>query len=100
MGDLPPSLHGNYPASSLLRSSAPLAGASVLFGLVGPPLVPSPLASPSSVLKFRTKAHIQVMPPIRRTPPGQYVGCPPRCSRNTVNIPVLVSSLTFRRFHG
>ena len=30
MGDLLPSLHGHYPASSLLRSSAPLAGASVL----------------------------------------------------------------------
>jgi len=29
-GDLPPLLHGNYPASSLLRSSSPLIGASVL----------------------------------------------------------------------
>jgi len=28
-----------------------------------------PIASP--VLKFRTKAHIRVMPPIRRTPHGQ-----------------------------
>ena len=28
-GDLPPSLHGHYPASSLLRSSAPLVDASV-----------------------------------------------------------------------
>src|SRR5665647_2165586 len=30
VGDLPPSLHGHYPASSLLRSSPPLGGASVL----------------------------------------------------------------------
>src|ERR1039457_1320709 len=29
-GDLPPSLHGHYPASSLLRSSPPLAGSSAL----------------------------------------------------------------------
>src|SRR6202051_3220400 len=28
--DLPPSLHGHYPASTLLRSSPPLSGASVL----------------------------------------------------------------------
>src|SRR6266481_7824560 len=28
--DLPPSLHGHYPASSLLRGSPPLSGASVL----------------------------------------------------------------------
>src|SRR5258707_9061141 len=30
VGDLPPSLHGHYPASSLLRSSPPLPAASVL----------------------------------------------------------------------
>ncbi len=30
VGDLPPLLHGHYPASSLLRSSPPLAGASVV----------------------------------------------------------------------
>ena len=30
VGDLPPSLHGHYPASSLLRSSPPLSAASVL----------------------------------------------------------------------
>jgi len=30
VGDLPPSLHGHYPVSSLLRSSPPLPAASVL----------------------------------------------------------------------
>ena len=37
---------GNYPASSLLRSSAPLAVLGT-FGLMGLPLVPFPLASPT-----------------------------------------------------
>jgi hypothetical protein len=31
--DLPPSLHGHYPASSLLQDSPPLSGASVLSAL-------------------------------------------------------------------
>jgi len=34
-GDLLPSLHGRYPTSTLLRSSPPLAGASVLSALWG-----------------------------------------------------------------
>src|SRR5438445_2548627 len=38
--DLPPLLHGNYPASSLLRGSAPLAGASVLSASRLEPLAP------------------------------------------------------------
>src|SRR6266581_3587690 len=47
-GDGPlPSLHGHYPASSLLWSSPPLAGASVLSASRFEPLVPFPLASPS-----------------------------------------------------
>src|SRR5215475_15038072 len=41
-----PSLHGHYPASSLLRSSPPLTGASVLLASRLAPLVPFPLASP------------------------------------------------------
>jgi len=45
VGDLPPLLHGNYPASSLLRSSPPLAGASVLSASRFRPLAPFPLAS-------------------------------------------------------
>src|SRR5260221_1047145 len=42
-----PSLHGHYPASSLLQSSPPLAGASVLSASRFAPLVPFPLPSPS-----------------------------------------------------
>src|SRR6266853_6957610 len=38
--DLPPSLHGHYPASSLLRGSPPLSGASVLSASRLEPLVP------------------------------------------------------------
>ena len=41
------SLHGHYPASSLLPGSPPLAGASVLSASRLEPLVPFPLASPA-----------------------------------------------------
>src|SRR5260370_42208830 len=44
---LPPSLHGHYPASSLLRGSSPLSGASVLSASRLEPLAPFPLASPA-----------------------------------------------------
>ena len=43
--DLPPSLHGHYPASSLLLGSAPLSDASVLSASRLSPLVPFPLPS-------------------------------------------------------
>src|SRR6266436_8784563 len=38
--DLPPSLHGHYPASSLLRGSPPLSSASLLSASRLAPLVP------------------------------------------------------------
>ena len=41
------SLHGHYPASSLLRGSPPLSGASVLSASRLEPLAPFPLASPA-----------------------------------------------------
>src|SRR5262249_57104327 len=41
------SLHGHYPASTLLRGSPPLPGASVLSASRLAPLVPFPLASPA-----------------------------------------------------
>jgi len=41
------SLHGHYPASSLLRGSPPLSGASVLSASRFSPLAPFPLASPA-----------------------------------------------------
>src|SRR6202047_215016 len=45
--DPPPSLHEHYPASSLLRGSPPLSGASVLSASWLEPLAPFPLASPA-----------------------------------------------------
>jgi hypothetical protein len=45
--DLPPWLHGHYPASSLLQGSPPLSGASVLSASRLEPLAPFPLASPA-----------------------------------------------------
>src|SRR6202171_5670038 len=45
--DPPPSLHGHYPASTLLRGTPPLSGASVLSASRLEPLVPFPLASPA-----------------------------------------------------
>src|SRR5262252_3790819 len=44
--DLPPWLHGHYPASSLLQGSPPLSGASVFSVSRLAPLAPFPLASP------------------------------------------------------
>src|SRR5258707_13497498 len=45
--DPPPLLHGHYPASTLLRGSPPLSGASVLSASRLEPLVPFPLPSPA-----------------------------------------------------
>src|SRR5215472_14307955 len=45
--DLPPLLHGHYPASSLLRAAPSLRSASVLSPSRLAPLVPFPLASPA-----------------------------------------------------
>src|SRR6516162_8449774 len=45
--DPPPSLRGHYPASSLLRGSPPLSGASVLSASRLEPLALFPLASPA-----------------------------------------------------
>src|SRR6202158_6473886 len=45
--DPPPLLHGHYPASSLLRGSPPLSGASILSASRLEPLVLFPLPSPA-----------------------------------------------------
>src|SRR6266852_1541873 len=45
--DLPPWLRRHYPASTLLRGSPPLSGASVLSASRLEPLAPFPLASPA-----------------------------------------------------
>src|SRR5258705_6379405 len=54
-------------ASSLLRSSPPLSGASVLSALRFAPLGPFPLASP-----FLTRAWLSFAPSTCRMPLGQY----------------------------
>src|SRR5713101_2653360 len=89
--DLPPLLHGHYPASSLLRGSPPLSGASVLSASRLEPLAPFPLASPA-----RFSRSIQE--------PGRdsrhlHAGCrlsslrhPPSLSRRTGHPSVLTSS--------
>src|SRR6516225_6187787 len=69
-GDLLPSLHGHYLASSLLQSSPPLVSALVLSASPGIHLYLS-LSITDPVLTFRTKAQMRVMPPIHRTPHGQ-----------------------------
>src|SRR5438128_8876901 len=47
LGDPPPSLHGHYSVSSVLRGSPPLVGASVLSASQGYHLGPFPLSSPA-----------------------------------------------------
>ena len=69
-GDLPPSLHRNYPASPLLRSSPPLAGASLLSASRFSVCAFS-VTIAHQVLKFRTKARMRFTLPIHRTPHGQ-----------------------------
>src|SRR5262249_30710988 len=56
---LSPSLHGHYPASSLLRDSPPLRFRIRTLALVGLPLVASPLTSESQVPTFHSTASWQ-----------------------------------------
>src|SRR5271165_461658 len=97
VGDLLPLLHGHYPASSLLRSSAPLVGVSVfsaswvchlcLFPLHHRPGSQVPYESPD-------KSHAACTPdpawPVSRSLP-----C---LSQDTGETLVSVSSKSFRRF--
>jgi hypothetical protein len=74
VGDLPPSLHGNYPPSALLRSQFAPTRCIGTFGLAVSLLVPFPLASPdtsrcppSSLVQFRTavrRRHVRNTRPI------------------------------------
>src|SRR5260370_8937719 len=75
--DLPPLLHGHYPASSLLRGSPPLSGASVLSASRLEPLAPFPLASPARFSRSiqepgRDSRHLHAGCPLRslRHPPS------------------------------
>src|SRR6516164_4982987 len=91
MGDLPPSLHGHYSASSLLLSSATLVGALVLsaswvfhlclFPYYRQPGSQVPYESPDKGHAFST--------PDTACPVSRYLPCH---SQNSVKTPVLVSS--------
>ena len=73
VGDLPPLLHGHYPASSLIRSSPPLSDALVLSASRGHRLYLFPWhRRPGSQVPHESPN--QGHAPIHRTPHGQYVG--------------------------
>jgi len=91
LGDRLPSLHGHYPASSLLRSRPPLSGASVLSASRDCRLCLFPWhRRPGSHVPYESphESHASCTPditwPVRRLPP-----C---CSRSTGGTPVLMSS--------
>src|SRR5207247_6760189 len=62
---------GITPASSLLRSSPPLPGASVLSASRLEPLAPFSLGIADQVLTFHTRAWLSFAPPTCRMPLGQ-----------------------------
>src|SRR6266436_4476496 len=74
--DLPPSLHGHYPASSLLRGSPPLSGASVLSASRLEPLAPFPLASPARFSRSIQEPGRDSAPPTCRMPLEQSQASP------------------------
>ena len=91
----PPSLHGNYPASSLLRSSPPLACASVLSASRFYRLCLFPYhRKPGSQVPYESPdwSHAACTPdiawPVSRFPPGS--------SRSREATPVLMPSKVFR----
>src|SRR5712692_8014698 len=93
---------GITPASSLLRSSPPLPGASVLSASRLEPLAPFPLASPDQVLTFRTRAWLSFAPPTCRMPLGPSQDISQADPGGRVTPPVLTSpnplSTLHRRF--
>jgi hypothetical protein len=94
-GRLPPSLHGNYPASPLLRSSPPLACASVLSASRFYRLCLFPChRKPGSQVPYESPdwSHAPCTPDIA-WPVSRF---PPDCSRNWQATPVLMSSMVFR----
>ena len=94
-GGLPPSLHGNYPASTLLRSSPPLACASVLSASRFHRLCLFPYhRKPGSQVPYESPdwSHASCTPDIA-WPVSRF---PPDCSRSGEATPVLMSSMVFR----
>ena len=97
VGDLLPLLHGHLPASSLLRSSAPLISASVLSASWVAHLCLFPFHHrPGSQVPYESpnKSHASSTP----DPAWTVSRSLPCSSRNKVETPVLVSSNMFRCF--
>src|SRR5258708_3776979 len=89
---------GITPASTLLRGSPPLSGASVLSASRLEPLAPFPLASPGQVLTFRTRAWSSFAPPIRRMPLGQSQDIPRADPGGWVSLRFWHHLIRFRHF--
>jgi hypothetical protein len=101
--DLPPSLHGHYPASPLLRSSPPLPDASVLSASRVHRLCVFPWhRRPGSQVPYESpnESHASYTPGIA-WPVGRF---PPRSSWSKRAAPVLMPSeelsMRHRRFRG
>src|SRR5271169_4952647 len=96
--DPPPLLRGHYPASSLLRGSPPLSGASVLSASRLEPLVLFSLGIAGQVLTFRTRARLSFAPPTCRMPLGQSQCIPQACPGRWVNPRFWHRLIRFRHF--
>ena len=94
----PLSLHGHYPASSLLRGSPPLSGASVLSASRLQPLAPFPWHHrPGSHVPYKSLFEVRAayMPDAARPVSGHL----PSSSRRQCQPPVLTSSKQVSTLH-
>ena len=96
--DLPPLLHGHYPASSLLRGSPPLSGASVLSASRLEPACGFSLGIAGQVLTFHTRARLSFAPPPCRMPLGQSQCIPQADPGRRVNPRFWHRLIRFRHF--
>ena len=92
----PPSLHGHYSTSSLLRGGPPLCVASVLLSSRFNPLVTFPLASTPKVPTFHTTASSRLSPPVCRMPLRSVSRYRRSSSHDLLTTVVLTSSSSFR----
>ena len=96
-GDPLSSLHGRYPASSLLRRSPSRTGASVLSASGCRPCAFS-LGIAGQVLTFRTRARLSFAPPTCRMPLGQSQDIPQANPGRRVNPRFWHRLSSFRHF--
>src|SRR2546430_6546298 len=89
---------GITPASSLLRSSPPLPGASVLSASRLEPLAPFSLGIADQVLTFHTRAWLSFAPPTCWMPLGQSQDTP-KLIPEEGSPPVLTSSNPLSTLH-